>query len=708
MKLDERHEFAKLTIEQQLDTLFINLIERMKDNTNPIFKERTLEALKYKHQLELNGQKATLEIIGQHMSVTRERVRQILNKATNKLVYTSDGLTKLIRQISDEKSYIKNEWLDFHDFYHFIILEMLETNNVYLVNNYFTNRSPQVREERWSQTKELAKETFWGELTSYSDLMKWLVDNTVWPRKRMEEFVDENFIEASKRKGQYLLNLNISTKVNLTDIVMKEFPEGAEIYQEEDKLSSIGNELIAGTFNKKRDFSAVALRSQNIYLWERGTYIHTSFVNVPHPLLEKIEGYLLGVFEERSSLNVTRVFKAFKSELTEMSVPTEYALYTLLREFGTKKIYYPKYPLITKEDEPFQYNADRLRAFIQEQGGEVNTTQLQEEFIKKQGWKEFTLWHNLANEESIIRSAHAQYRLIDDYETLTLEHYEPFLLYIEDMFQKMEFISVHAVFEDNKVYSQSINIYSDHLLYDLLKIHYGDKYEFIRYPHILSSQTEMSDVSNRGIVEDFVKENESIVSREEVINFITESVGAHPKILDFALSFSDHLLYFTRGQYGEYVHYDVIGWNNDKQEEIEQQVSQYLQTVDKPYASMEMIFSQSQKPKLEGGIVWSFDLFTDLLSKNESFLIAGAFYKIISLKSRGIKTELDLISYIIEEEFNGVVKKTELYRYLISIEYSSDGKLFQHVMDVLAKDEAPFYEVGDEFVSKNSKGWRST
>ena len=114
-----------------------------------------------------------------------------------------------------------------------------------------------------------------------------------------------------------------------------------EIYNEIKKIRPDDNDLLV------RNVHAALDRSCNVYLWDRGTFVHKDYVSLPLPLLGEIERWV--VAELKSLLpymSVNRVYNNFQSSCSSFGIPTETALYSCLREHSHRKLLFPHYPQI--------------------------------------------------------------------------------------------------------------------------------------------------------------------------------------------------------------------------------------------------------------------------------------------------------------------------------------------------------------------------
>ena len=375
-----------------------------------------------------------------------------------------------------------------------------------------------------------------------------------------------NEMMRQTEQNQYVLAK--AKKIDVAEIVLRQFPNGAEVYKEYEMLNEKANEIMPNSFHGERDFPAICTRdeaSDTIYLWGRGIYIHSSFVKPNIELIETIAKEAAGRLE-KPVITVTYLFDQYEDVLLESNVPTEYALYTLLRNYGSDHIALPKFPKIIQiGDTGSIRNADVLRDFIRSKGHEVSAKELRDEFIVNRGWKPFTVDFTLSTTQDIIQSNHGYCTLLEFYDHISENVLEPMGLHIEGKMNSLNHIQISGLFKEFESYCIANGIRTSYELYHLLRAHYEERFVFPRYPHIVKHASDLNDISVTSLVEEYILEQGYEVSREEVLDWLINEVGARENALDVALQKSECILYYTRGLYAEYIHEETIGWNAEKQ-----------------------------------------------------------------------------------------------------------------------------------------------
>ena len=173
--------------------------------------------------------------------------------------------------------------------------------------------------------------------------------------------------------------------------------------------------------------------------------------------------------------------------------------------------------------------------------------------MENKGWKRFTLDFNLANSTEIISYEHGSYTLLEYYDSVDENRLNAIKNKVQRMLEEQAVANVRTFFNNNQMYIKSIGIETPYVLYAILKeqpLDGVDGIRFPRFPYIITGQFERDSLAAQYLVEDFIREENRIVAREEVLHWLKEKVGSGARVLDNALVKSDDILYYSEGQYG--------------------------------------------------------------------------------------------------------------------------------------------------------------
>ncbi|MBA2937026.1 hypothetical protein HZF08_01760 [Paenibacillus sp. CGMCC 1.16610] len=692
----ERHYF------QQFSTTIQDMITSDTLCQQLDIEPRTVDILLERFQSIHNGKRFTLEECGQKYGLTRERIRQIIKKAVSKISQKGNNWILLLKvRLKEQKGLVINQFLKSENFSDHLIIEALENEGIYLkYDNYvFSTVS---KAEIAVLEKELGS---WldnqcvGRLLDETQLNEMLSIRSNETGISVEVFrfmVQQYFTQIAS--GQFIL-ANYS-KVDLVTLVMLQYPEGVEAYKNAAELLVKGNQIVPHSFQKDRDFYSVITReehSDKFYLWGRGVYIHHSFVHPDIEILEKVAKEIALQLENQRTISVGGVYGIFEAELKERNIPNEYALYTLLRIRFSTYFTVPKYPKITRfGDTGSIRNSDLIKEYIREKGPQVTRKQLLAEFVVNKGWKSFTLEINLSNDDEIIQVDHGIYGLIESFNHLDEASLKPISNRIEKLLAFNTSIDVKRAFDEMESECRSLQINNPYLLYSLIREHCQEQFSCPRAPHIVLKGMEEEGISFTYLIENYLLDRGEVVSREEMLYWLTEEIGTSSLKLEMALSESTKIFYYTRGQLGEYIHEDVLGWNNSFKERLHLSVNELLDraymSFVKPFVIIEGGLKLEFMPELTNDLQWSRDLLLDCLKRDERFLLLGSKGHIV-LKRKNpsfIESNTDFITYIIRKEFGGSAPEAELRRRLREYTFSHHGDLLQETDALMDAGVAPF------------------
>lgn len=673
-----------------------------------IRRNRNLQLLHARWSEKREGRKGTLEWLGQKFGLTRERVRQIIRKELGLLRSNLANLQEaLIEACTNQQAFVYYPLQAKDMFLHGIIEQIIEESEglVYL--------------ERYGWWTALTRE----EITRREDFLRKDLNSRlrgqVWEKKTLQQIIQETlhkvFIPldlawdmmipdlSTTSEGKYYLSN--SKKRDVVEMVLRQFPEGVEVYKREAELMVLANTIKPGEYVKERDFAAVFSRDDFLdtaYLWGRGMFIHHEFVHVDEGLIKEISAKALELLETRSPISVNRLFQLYEERLPEGHIPTEYALYTMLRKLGSEQLSLHKFPHIWHSEDAFQLNnAEQIKMHIREQNAPVAMEHLREEFVGKRGWKKFSLDFSIQMDSDFVST---------DLGIVGLREFYPYsssdLEAVADKLKELlvgtDAIHVNRLYEQTGELCTSLGIGSTYLLYDLMKEVEDEGFRMIRYPLILSADHPAGDLTLQTLVERYLEEQEAEVPREVVYHWITEEVGARAETLDMVLRSSNDIFYYKDGKFGEYIHRTRFGWTEEKELHLVELVNgelEHLISREIPYATISELLQRLPLPELMNSLAWTEDLLIDCLRKSGCFQWIGSYHHIVVRKSCPIiSCETDWLTWLLRSEFGGRAERTRWQRRLAELKFSKEGKLLYETMEKIEADSAPFLLTDEEVV----------
>ncbi|MBP2653682.1 MAG: hsdR [Firmicutes bacterium] len=467
--------------------------------------------------------------------------------------------------------------------------------------------------------------------------------------------------------------------------VLKEYTQGLAIHKDFDSFFERLNELFPGQFNKndRYIYSAIA-SSSKAYLWGWGVYIHRDNTNVTKDDLEEVVAWISSQFQSGvEKLSVYAPYNEFRTIMIEKGIPNEHALYSCLRYFYSEEFSMPKSPyLYPSYVEGHLQNADVLEEYIRSAGKNVAFTELKDEFTNRRGWKEYTLNQAIALSSQTIRTARGEYGLLDWYPLATPENLEPLAQYLESLLSHdVQQINIRLIFIHKQVTCNQLRIGSDIALYSLMEHAFVDRFAFPQYPHVQVKSLDVSlETSNVKQLDDYMRKINNSIFRSELRKEFIEGRAWTDKAIENALRANPDIFILKRGAPTEYVHRDVIGWNKDKQSQLEEWVQTSLERFRNGPVSygnvLRDLFKPQYFPQLEAGIPWTDDLLKELL-KGCSFIEFIGTSKAIFVpvpNNCNIYDDKGFMEFILKNEFQGNANIFQFKERLAELSFSHNGE----------------------------------
>jgi hypothetical protein len=672
-------------------------------------QERYLKLTKKRFEAELKGQHLSLEVLGQEAGLTRERIRQILAKGDQRIAGKVEPLIRAFFAVSSDSSVIiEMKDLDLSTFEDYLISKGLGVLGYEVImrgnSTYITKLSnDELNDLEKSIVREI-RDAFHLHVISQEDFTRFCVE------KSEEDGIPYSYVLVVAEpqinwvaEGQGILSSTL--KKDVVEMVMLQYPEGVDVYKQEQELIDKANDFMPGQFVGERAFYSIATRadmSESFILWDRGRYIHNRFVTAEESFIKKTQEIAAQLIDIDGPIHVLKLYERVKNEAIKQNIPSEYGLYSLMRKYPDDRLALQKFPHIYPEGIDRQMNADFIKEFITERGGLATYHDMYEHFVEKRGWKKFTLEYTLSSNEEIVSCGRGEYTLLSLYSNVTSSDLNFVIEQIQEKLHESPITLIHSFFEQNELLVRNFGIKSRQLLYAILKERERERFRMPRYPYILTQDALIDQMSAKGLIEEYIQEQQDIVPREEVSQWITDVFGENDSILDIVLLNSKEILYYSRGQYGEYIHKQTIGYDRDLEKQILKAAEEIFHEVsvfkEREYVFLKELLQVDMLPKLANDIDWSAELLGDILKKSGQWNLIGSYGAILTQKGSSIRNNTDFIERLLKSEFNGSIKIRALQQHLAAIQYSKEGKLLVEVEEALNNQSAPFELDGDEIL----------
>lgn len=281
-------------------------------------------------------------------------------------------------------------------------------------------------------------------------------------------------------------------------------------------------QLRTGAAISRNKVSSYVGSFEDCLLWGRGTYIHESKISFPVELLHRISDWICGQFEDRHIpiLGVGGIFDFFEKDLIAANVPTQHALYSLLRRIEDLRLELREYPWVcdsrnigekTSFAKYFYWVLEQNNGFI---------TDAHAEGIAERAMAQSFALGGLAEYSPFLINANGGWYDIEAAE-FNMEGVASLARDIASRMRDNDIVSTVKVFEDNKERCMRCGVKSHDILYYLIDMMEDDlPIEATRRPHLVKSSHK--GLSVLSVIRMFIKDSDRPVSIEELYEeFVT-------------------------------------------------------------------------------------------------------------------------------------------------------------------------------------------
>ncbi len=606
------------------------------------------ELLVYKERIA--DENCTLESINEklNLSVTRERVRQLLNTAIKKISRSSGQLRQLWDEIDDllrENGYAmsaddlgadlatKHGWPP-SSRKEIAKLLRLYSRWLFVDNTVACSSLPCFTCERLKDAVEtFSKDSALDEpvdallrpfrvdvcshceqsrpwnslwfLTYFTRHEPWnglhlengrIMSSAVWEQRMV-------FTHASKRKLTEFILKNSQGDLSLNEI----FTRYREIRPGDDiSLSSI---------------EAHCNGQEDIVLWGNGSYIHVSHIAVPVNELNEIASWIRARLDELNApfISTDIAYKYFEQEMQRWGIPNGHALHGILRNYSANCLRCLRTPMVTRsEDDESPSLVSRIENHVVKHMSGTPLSKVQEFFCNKLGMKKhlFTSrWEQTVKIWTEGGFVHSEKQQLTVEKSKVLHE---FISKTHHLLKKYPSISVTGMFANSRILCGGALIHSAHNLYTMLRFHAADRFSFPVYPYI-TRHGNLADINIRKELTQFLLDYGRPCNDEHIFDIFIKERGWAESSVRGALQDESIVTYVQ----GKRVHRDVIGLDDTVEDQL-------LELAKKEYESaksrgefaacIESLRDSDECPELDG-VAWSQRLLSEVLHRSSEFLV---------------------------------------------------------------------------------------
>jgi DNA-directed RNA polymerase alpha subunit len=635
------------------------------------------------------GKKKTLEELAIQFSLTRERVRQIEKSSMEKIkqhhLKELQAIVYNMKQQVEESSGLADLNVLGIDQVKFSEKEQNIASCLFQMVDeklFFDWKSSlfSTRGEDWilsicdaieEQINETVPEKFFTEKDLTVAVEKTCVDFGLSSDLCQQNLTKTFYLKKKVRVLDNLLCCGRVTKQDHIILAFKElFPDGLEVYKKQDLLIQklkVYDQDRFGATSPKAILSRLTDHS-DVFLWRRGFFIHKEHLNYDEEIVKKVVTWIEERFNQgHSRFQVDVPFNILKDDLQQAGIPTQYALYTLLRLQNNKRIGQRKFPTIVdlQADIDIQEGIlEELESYFLQSRGAIPYLQVKEEFLVKRGWKVYSMQQNMTTLSEVIYPWHDNSYIHLDYITVNYAKLESLL---DDIRVKLNSIQgayslKGAKKEMGVIWEQACPSASVRTMVKLIRSVDPEGLQidgyFIQYADQLTESGSATLELEEFCLEKGVEVN-SYELQEEFCNHRGWSESQYYPAIRKA-----NLL---RSGKSTYIHPVIINWDESLSLVVHQVMMAYIDARHKnhyPHMQIEELIYQYALPDLPQNIQWTRQLLKSVSTEFGDFLFFDDAYITID-NDFEIEDLDDMIGFLIGRHFRtGIAKRNEVEQML--------------------------------------------
>ncbi|MBA3006213.1 MAG: hypothetical protein FP810_06435 [Desulfocapsa sp.] len=413
----------------------------------------------------------------------------------------------------------------------------------------------------------------------------------------------------------------------------------------------------------ERNIYAYIERSVELFLWGPGTFIHKDYIIIPDSIIAEIEKDIISRLKENSTpfLSIVGIFFKNKNMLTQAGIPNAQALYSCMRlkeNHGLDCYDYPYVKILGSKEQHIPILLV-LETFITEQEDVVTLATLKKFAVDTLCMNETSFQSNLPNIPNLLRINIGEYIHLDHLE-LVASQLMPIVDHLRKLLQNYDHVSAQKIFDEKKISCKLLNISTPIFLFSLLKHFYWEQFELSRYPQICHLNSMTNKKQPTGIIAEIVNyifQKKSPCSISELFSYFVEELKYNQQSVNLCIYSHNQIKRYSDGVV---IHFNTLAWSEANQSALELLALAHLtdrENAGKPYGHISHIYEymHDQLPNLPEHISWTPTLIGALLIHKERFRIMGtqrnAFVSIPN--QHGIESLDDLLYFSLETNYDG-------------------------------------------------------
>lgn len=450
----------------------------------------------------IDGINQTLEEIGNQLNLTRERARQIISKAVDKLKKNKDKFLKIIGTLFDiyktDDNLLQLEELikylgEKNVKYYLAILLDKEINSETLIN----------------YDEEFKVIYYENNLSEVIDTKILLLDNVIFFTDLQNYTIFEQQIIESKyrRKDTYYIKTNVNKSLIYCGIIDELFPNGCRIH--DDNNIALINKRYYEIYGIDETIDGKILGSyvdrENYCMIDFGTFVNRNSVPI---IDDEFKALIINYIYIYKSVYYSQIFEKFKEKFQEYNITNWYYVKGIIDNFSGHELESKKAYIQIKDSNSTP--VEEICQFVKKQEYIFSMKQIKDKFP---GIKSYMIYNVLYSMENLVFLSKEKYVWIDKIK-LSLEDTNLIKENIEFLFNslKTKIISAKKLYSRMRIlYSdfceKNVFIFDDYSLFSILKIIFKDSYYFYRP---LIGKEKINSNSSRGVIMNYLEDYDTV------------------------------------------------------------------------------------------------------------------------------------------------------------------------------------------------------
>lgn len=450
----------------------------------------------------IDGINQTLEEIGNQLNLTRERARQIISKAVDKLKKNKDKFLKIIGTLFDiyktDDNLLQLEELikylgEKNVKYYLAILLDKEINSETLIN----------------YDEEFKVIYYENNLSEVIDTKILLLDNVIFFTDLQNYTIFEQQIIESKyrRKDTYYIKTNVNKSLIYCGIIDELFPNGCRIH--DDNNIALINKRYYEIYGIDETIDGKILGSyvdrENYCMIDFGTFVNRNSVPI---IDDEFKALIINYIYTYKSVYYSQIFEKFKEKFQEYNITNWYYVKGIIDNFSGHELESKKAYIQIKDSNSTP--VEEICQFVKKQEYIFSMKQIKDKFP---GIKSYMIYNVLYSMENLVFLSKEKYVWIDKIK-LSLEDINLIKENIEFLFNslKTKIISTKKLYSRMRIlYSdfceKNVFIFDDYSLFSILKIIFKDTYYFYRP---LIGKEKINSNSSRGVIMNYLEDYDTV------------------------------------------------------------------------------------------------------------------------------------------------------------------------------------------------------